>query len=444
MASDWIKYFEAKDAPIPYLKMLIEGITSNIDEQIFVLSAKGEVLFQNDRHVLNFGEELIIKMQKEIVLMQMLHQTYRKSYLGICQNKSQEEGGCQKRMLDSRFEFFYRALSCEAGTCFFVTIKDTTALLQNEQVILDLNYQLNDKIHKINEAELKLMDQDRLVAIGHLASGIAHEINNPLGYVKSDVKTMHDYLEQLIALYKTAAAVSEGLDQWQRQHPSNELLRLSRMLEAEVNNDDIHYIVNDYAALMKEMTIGIHRVENIISNLKQFSKLDQTGSVTPYDLNAGLHQILASLHHKSKKAVHIETVFGEVPMTLAHGNDVNQALQNILLNALDAFDMTKQESDHYIKVTTYSDKAFLCCDILDNGSGIMPKDAIKVFEPFFTTKAIGKGCGLGLSIAYDIVVNRHCGTLQFETAPKEGSLFKIRLPIRSIDHSMLDEFTNHL
>jgi signal transduction histidine kinase len=216
------------------------------------------------------------------------------------------------------------------------------------------------------------------------------------------------------------------------------------MLEAEVMNEDMQYIVNDYASLIKETNIGIHRVENIITNLKQFSKLDSDEAIMPYDLNAGIRQILAGIQHQSKNAVRIETTFGELPLTLANGSDVNQALQNILLNALDAFDTAKKDHDRFIKVTTYSDKAFLCCDILDNGSGILPKDAIKVFEPFFTTKAIGKGCGLGLSIAYDIVVNRHCGTLQFETAPKEGSLFKIRLPVRSIDRSIRDEFANHL
>jgi signal transduction histidine kinase len=255
---------------------------------------------------------------------------------------------------------------------------------------------------------------------------------------------MHDYLERLITLYKTAVDVLEGLNQWQCQHPSGELVRLTRMLEAEVMNEDMQYIVNDYASLIKETNIGIHRVENIITNLKQFSKLDSDEAIMPYDLNAGIRQILAGIQHQSKNAVRIETTFGELPLTLANGSDVNQALQNILLNALDAFDTAKKDHDRFIKVTTYSDKAFLCCDILDNGSGILPKDAIKVFEPFFTTKAIGKGCGLGLSIAYDIVVNRHCGTLQFETAPKEGSLFKIRLPVRSIDRSIRDEFANHL
>jgi signal transduction histidine kinase len=445
MRDDWLNYFEIQEAPIACLKMLIEGITSNIDEQVFVFSEKGALLFKNDRNVLDFGEELILKMQKEIVLMQVLHQTQRKSYLGICQNKSADEGKCQKRMLDSRYEFLYRALPYESATYFFVTIKDTTALLQNEQVILDLNYQLNDHIHQINEAQIKLMNQDRLVAIGHLASGIANEINNPLGFVKSDVKTMHDYVEQLIALYQTATTVLKGLDQWQRHHASGELHRLTRTLEEALQKDDIRYIVSDYAALMKETNIGIHRVENIVKNLRQFSKLDSDDDIVPYDLNLEISHILKTLAHQAIQSVRIETVLGNVPKTLAYGNDVNQALQNILMNALDAFEqLEKQKEDQYVKVTTYCDKTFVYCDILDNGSGMLPKDAIKVFEPFFTTKSIGNGCGLGLSIAYDIVVNRHGGMLQFETAPNEGSIFKMKLPLRAIDHSKLDEFTNHL
>jgi signal transduction histidine kinase len=154
---------------------------------------------------------------------------------------------------------------------------------------------------------------------------------------------------------------------------------------------------------------------------------------------------LKTLAHQAIQSVRIETVLGNVPKTLAYGNDVNQALQNILMNALDAFEqLEKQKEDQYVKVTTYCDKTFVYCDILDNGSGMLPKDAIKVFEPFFTTKSIGNGCGLGLSIAYDIVVNRHGGMLQFETAPNEGSIFKMKLPLRAIDHSKLDEFTNHL
>lgn len=246
----------------------------------------------------------------------------------------------------------------------------------------------------------KLVQADKLAGIGTLAAGVAHEINNPIGFINSNINTMARYLQK-IKKYCEETHKSE--------------------LDKEIND-----IFEDFQDAILESSEGTERVKNIVNDLKSFSRVDKAEKES-VNLNDGLESTLNIVWNELKYKCKVEKDFGDIPNLYCYPNQLNQVLMNILVNAGQAI----KGSDGLINIRTWFDKDKIFVSIKDNGVGISQSNLKKIYEPFYTTKDVGKGTGLGLSLAYDII-KKHHGHIDVLSEINKGSEFIIGLPIEGI------------
>ncbi len=259
----------------------------------------------------------------------------------------------------------------------------------------------------VERAQHQVLQSEKLASIGQLAAGVTHELNNPIGFVHSNLGTLERY----------ATSIGTLLDAYEaRLGPDDaELSALRRELK-------IDFLRQDLPALVKESREGTERVRKIVADLKVFSHPGGSGPAYS-DLLEGLDSTLNIVGNELKYKANVVRDFGELPRIRCLSDQLNQVFLNILVNAGQAM-----ESFGEIVVTTRAEPEHVLISIRDNGPGIPPEILERVFDPFVTTKEAGKGTGLGLSISYDIV-RKHCGELHVKSEPGQGAEFTIRLPI---------------
>jgi PAS domain S-box-containing protein len=280
--------------------------------------------------------------------------------------------------------------------------------------------------HKQSESALRgmereLMQSQKMASIGQLAAGVAHEINNPTGFVSSNLKTLGDYqqgLKELIVEYQVlkAALKESGMAQGEALAC---LIEKIEALEAEM---DLAYILEDVQSLIAESREGTERIKRIVEDLKHFAHPGQD-KVQETDINAGLSSTLNIVNNELKYKATVIREFGELPIISANPQQLNQVFANILVNAAQAI-----ENQGEIRVRTRHADGWVEILISDTGCGIPSENLAKIFEPFFTTKEVGKGTGLGMNIAYNIV-KKHKGDILVDSKAGEGTTFTIRLPV---------------
>jgi two-component system NtrC family sensor kinase len=291
-------------------------------------------------------------------------------------------------------------------------IKDITERVEHEMLLVRKNIELVDANKKLEEAQIKIMRQDKLASIGQLAAGIAHEINNPLAYIKSCNSSLKIYMEKVLEYVKL---LEEG-------HPE-------RMIEAR-KQLKIDLITEDFTRIHTETNEGFDKITSIINGLKNFAHVDTAHTITRYDLNNAVEITLQMLRNEINHVANVEKKFTDLPQIECFGGEINQVLLNIILNAAQAIKQQKRDTKGTITIETLADEPYVLCTIRDDGPGVPEKIRDKIFEPFFTTKEAGEGTGLGLNISYDIVM-KHGGDLVLKSGTGEGAAFQIRLPIRS-------------
>ncbi len=268
-------------------------------------------------------------------------------------------------------------------------------------------------IRKLEEAQTQLLQSEKMASIGQLAAGVAHEINNPVGYVKSNLNTLTDYISdllQLIALYE--------------QHQSELGGAAVSAIEQTKQAIDFAFLKEDMTTLLEESQEGVNRVQHIVQDLKEFSHVDEA-EWQCVDLHKGLDSTLNLVYNELKYKAQVVKEYGEIPEIRCLPQQLNQVFMNLLVNAAQAL-----EEHGTITLRTYADGQTVTVEVEDTGPGIPPEKLNRIFEPFFTTKPVGKGTGLGLSIAYGIV-SKHGGSIEVESEPGRGTVFKVRLPIAS-------------
>ncbi len=285
------------------------------------------------------------------------------------------------------------------------------ALEESHLLLSEQNIALERANAELKNMQSQMIQQEKMSSIGQLAAGVAHEINNPIGFISSNLNTLRRYAERLKA-YVAAVDASAG------ELPDETRRRLA---DARRENK-IDYLVPDIEALVNESLDGAERVKGIVKDLKSFSRVDETESKAA-DINAGIDSTINIVWSELKCKATVERDFGELPQTLCNIGQLNQVFMNVLVNAAHAM-----ETQGRITVKTWADEKNIYVRIADTGSGIPPDKLQKIFDPFFTTKAVGKGTGLGLSIAYDIV-KRHNGDIEVQSEPGKGTAFTIRIPI---------------
>ena len=269
------------------------------------------------------------------------------------------------------------------------------------------------------EEELKatqgqLMQQEKMASIGQLAAGVAHEINNPMGFISSNLVSMEKYLERLKEFIKTQ---SQALDAVASPQLTSEIAEARKKLK-------IDHVMSDAHNLLSESKDGAERVRIIVQNLKTFSRVNEA-EYKYADINECLESSITIVWNELKYKAEIDREYGELPPVRCFPQQLNQVFLNILVNAAQAIEIHGN-----LTVKTWQDRGDICVAISDTGPGIPKKIQGRIFEPFFTTKEVGKGTGLGLSISYDIV-KKHGGTIIVDSTMGVGTTFTIRLPLNN-------------
>jgi len=298
-------------------------------------------------------------------------------------------------------------------------VEERTQELTRKNGELELAY--ND----LRNVQSQVIHQEKMASIGQLAAGVAHEINNPLGFVMSNFESLRKYttrmVEVLIAL-RQFRDEAHLLDDEARKKQAATLSELEK-------KQKIDYIIGDVESVFPETLDGLRRMGDIVKALRLFSRVDQQGEREKYDLNEGVHNTLLVARNEIKYVAELHESLSTLPLISAVGGQINQVLLNLILNAAYAIKEKGSDGLGVIEIETYSDGISVFCSVADNGKG-MPEHVKKdIFNPFFTTKPVGQGTGLGLSISYDIIVNKHHGEIAFNSVAGEGTKFLIRLPI---------------
>lgn len=260
---------------------------------------------------------------------------------------------------------------------------------------------LTQDVTELHMGREKLIQADKLAAIGTLAAGVAHEINNPIGFINSNLNTMAKYLKKISAFFN---------------EPD------------EDDRDDIKDIIDDFKDAIEESVDGTNRVKKIVADLKSFSRVDKSDKEA-VNLNEGIESTLNIVWNELKYNCKVEKEFGELPDIYCYPNQINQVFMNILVNAGHAI----EGDGGLIKIKSWFENGQIYISIKDNGKGIPPENMKKIFEPFYTTKEVGKGTGLGLSLVYDIV-KKHNGLIEVNSEVGVGTEFVISLPQKGIDN----------
>ena len=294
----------------------------------------------------------------------------------------------------------------------FVTVLallvDNAGMRSEQQRRIDKLSRLNSEMVAIN-SELKatqaqLLQSEKMASIGQLAAGVAHEINNPIGYVYANFNTLSGYVKDLLA-----AALAGP--------------------QATAKPLDLDFLSEDLPDLLRETRDGLDRVTKIVRDLKDFSRVDTSDDWEPADLVAGLESTLNIVQNEVKYKAIVERQLVALPRVLCRPSEINQVFMNLLVNAAQAI-----PERGVIRLSSGFDDEHAWVEVADTGKGMTAEVRNRIFEPFFTTKPVGQGTGLGLSLSYSIV-QKHHGRIDVSSEPGRGTSFRVTLPRRQPEGS---------
>lgn len=277
----------------------------------------------------------------------------------------------------------------------------------------DLERKVEERTETLKKVSTRMLQQEKMASVGQLAAGMAHEINNPLGFIISNLQSLSDYTDRLKKTFKSCRQHAEKLRE------QNRVLDKSRTLP---NGDELDILWQDINDTINESIQGARRIHEVVVNLKDFSHVDEI-NVGQLDINAELDKTLNVLSNEiNSRSAEIIKRYGTIPVMNGNPGLLCQAFLNIFVNAL-----SSRENNILIKITTEQNQGDIIISIQDNGKGIPPDIQNRIFDPFFTTRDVGQGTGMGLTVANDIVIS-HGGTLSVKSEMGKGSNLIITLP----------------
>lgn len=286
-----------------------------------------------------------------------------------------------------------------------------------EAELLRRNSELTELNAKLSFAQEQLVQSEKLASIGQLAAGVAHEINNPIGYIFSNFGTLENYIASLLAMLGTYEAAESSI-------VSQGVLENVRAMRERIELD---YLKEDIPVLMSESKEGIVRVRKIVQDLKDFSRVEAHQEWQWANLHQGIDSTLNIVSNEVKYKANVVKEYGDIPDIECLPSQINQVIMNIVVNAAHAISGERGTITIRTGTDTAADNVWI--SISDTGSGIPKEIQSRIFDPFFTTKPIGAGTGLGLSLSYGIV-QKHHGNIAIESELNRGTCFRITLPIR--------------
>ena len=297
-------------------------------------------------------------------------------------------------------------------------------IIERKQVETKLSLQtqhLEETLLELQRTQAQMIHTEKMSGLGQMVAGVAHEINNPVSFVYSNLVPAREYARDFIEL----------LELYQQEYSQP-----SEKIQEKIEEIELDFIKDDFMKLLDSMELGTERIYKIVLSLRNFSRLDEA-DFKAVDIHDGIDSTLMILGNQLKASsehseIQVIKEYGDIPRVECYPSQLNQVFMNILANAIDAFEEkpeNQKANDNQITISTCKVDNFVKIIIADNASGIPPEIHGNIFDPFFTTKEVGKGTGLGLSISYEIVKDKHAGKLSFDSTPSEGTKFLIEIPV---------------
>ncbi|MEB3294921.1 MAG: response regulator [Synechococcales bacterium] len=297
-----------------------------------------------------------------------------------------------------------------------------------ERRVAERTAELSESLHNLQQTQLQLVQGEKMATLGQLVAGVAHEINNPVGFISGNLRHAEHYVQSLLNL----------LSLYQEHFPDP-----GEAITEEMENMDLDYLSSDLPKLITSMKDGTERIRGISHSLRSFARTD-TGHKTEFILEEGLDSTIMILKYRLKSGdgrgeIQIQKDYAELPPINCYPGQLNQVFMNILANAIDALDEMSEQAKAegkpicqcqiVIHTALSSNREHVVIRIRDNALGIAPDVKARIFEPSFTTKPVGKGTGLGLSISHQIIVEKHGGTIDCYSTLGEGTEFIVTVPM---------------
>jgi two-component system NtrC family sensor kinase len=275
------------------------------------------------------------------------------------------------------------------------------------------NIELARRKAELERVQAQLVQSEKMASLGQLAAGVAHELNNPAGFILSNMSALPEYvqrLEKLLSTYDAASLSSADIE----------------VVAAAKRDVDYDHILSDLNCIATDSFTGAERIKGIVQNLRLFSRLDEA-ELKEVDVHEGIESTIRLLsRYFTSPSIALRRVYGSLPRINCYAGQLNQVWMNLLVNAAQAIG----EDSGEVSIKTSSQERTVAVSVSDTGSGIAQEHINRIFDPFFTTKPVGEGTGLGLSISHGIIA-RHGGTLTVESAVGRGTTFNVVLPVRS-------------
>lgn len=315
---------------------------------------------------------------------------------------------------------------------FSARMRSAVKARENVLMLKDMFNRTTKQYNELQEAnrsmksmQEQLIQQEKLASLGEMAAGVAHEINNPIGFVSSNLETMEKYLakiKEILSHYRKLSGMVAD-ESVSRQA----LLQEKQLLEETEKQQKLAMVLEDLSPLIAESKDGVNRVAKIVRSLRNFARTGLEDETAMSDLNQIIEEALLIVRNEVKYVANVDKQLRKVPEILCDKGQIGQVLVNIFVNAAQAIKGQQPEKMGNIHVETYVEDGYAVCKITDDGPGIKPEYLGRIFDPFFTTKGVGGGTGLGLSIAYGII-KKHGGDLLVESEMGKGASFFIKIP----------------
>jgi signal transduction histidine kinase len=287
------------------------------------------------------------------------------------------------------------------------------------------NEELKEMNAKLTEAKFSLVQSEKMAAIGQLAAGIAHEINNPMGFISSNFDILHKYFVR----------IREFLNQLEKKlsdktiTTEDAMISLQTEIREQYDSLKINPILNDLDSIFSDSANGIQRITDIVKSLRVYARSSRDDEKSTTGLLDLIQQVILITNNEVKYVAKIELNVPDDITLYCNRIQIGQVFVNIIVNAAQAIKSQSRNTLGKIRIKAKQIEQEIIIEIVDDGPGIPEENLLKIFEPFFTTKEIGQGTGLGLSISYDIIVNKHNGSIDVKSELGKGTAFTIILPI---------------
>ena len=309
-----------------------------------------------------------------------------------------------------------------------ITLENARLYQQSRQAL-----QLERELHELQQTQLQLIQSEKMFSLGQMVAGISHEINNPVSFIHGNITYASQYMEEVLEL----------LALYQSKYPQPH-----HDIQVAIEEMDLEFLRSDFESLLKSMQHGSDRIKNIVTSLRTFARLDES-EFKAVDLHEGIESTLAVLQtrlqgcdpppshgareraprqrQEKRSEIQVEKDYGQLPRVSCYAGQLNQVFLNILNNAIDALEECEERDSLTIRIRTETDGKEAKITIADNGAGMSEEAQKRIFDPFFTTKEVGKGTGLGMAIAHQIVES-HGGKIRCNSKVGEGTIFTLVIP----------------